>query len=155
MAGRDVQARRVGVAKMPNSSSRIRIARLGLPWIGLLVSGIFSYLAVRHVRFSDVWIGLRGSNYWWLIPAFGVLALAAGIVITVLAVAVYGARPLRWVLQPLARLPGLSRTRVEQAADNLTTGLASLRSARLALGALFWTTLGWLTLGVSTWLLML
>src|SRR5438876_1837684 len=79
MAGRDVQARRVGVAKMPNSSSRIRIARLGLPWIGLLVSGIFSYLAVRHVRFSDVWIGLRGSNYWWLIPAFGVLALAVAI----------------------------------------------------------------------------
>ncbi len=51
-------------------------ARAALAWLGLLVSAAFAYLAVRHVRFADVWSGVRTSNYWWLVPAFAALALA-------------------------------------------------------------------------------
>lgn len=46
-----------------------------LPWAGILVSAAFAYLAVRHVRWGDVWQGLRTSNYEWLIPALVMLAV--------------------------------------------------------------------------------
>jgi uncharacterized protein (TIRG00374 family) len=47
-----------------------------LPWVGLGVSALFAYLAVRNVDFRSVWRGLRASNYWWLLPAFATLAVA-------------------------------------------------------------------------------
>lgn len=240
-------------------SNRARIVRMILSWGGLLVSAVFAYLAVRNVSFAAVWQGLRTSNYWWLVPALGMLALtvviralrwryifrretrpavapvvnallvsyffnsilparageaarivvlrrragtsaaettatvvieraydvvcllallfvsvpwlppvawlhaaivlalalALGLAIAVVGLAVYGARPLRVALRPLARLPFFSRERLDEIAENLAHGLAALRSPRLALGALFWTTLGWLTLAVSTWFVML
>lgn len=239
--------------------NRGRALRSGAAWTGLLVSAIFAYLAVRHVRLGEVWTGLRTSNYWWLAPAFVMLAvtvvlkalrwrylfrretrpptrpvlsalligyffnsilparageaarivvlkrriggsgaeatatvvieraydvlcllvllfvtlpwlphvtwlhaavllaivLAAGLAIAIVVLALFGARPLSFALRPLARLPFLSRERVDLIAENLAHGFAALRRPRLALGALFWTTLGWLTAGVSTWLLML
>ena len=36
----------------------------------------FGYLAVRNVELSDLRSSLAGSNYWYLLPAFAVLALA-------------------------------------------------------------------------------
>jgi glycosyltransferase 2 family protein len=44
--------------------------------MGFAVSAVFVYLAVRDVRFRDVWVGVRESNSLWLIPAIGALALA-------------------------------------------------------------------------------
>jgi uncharacterized protein (TIRG00374 family) len=52
-------------------------ARHGIAWLGLLVSAVFAYFAVRDVRLGDVWGGLRTSNYWWLIPSL--LALATSV----------------------------------------------------------------------------
>src|SRR5205814_243961 len=49
--------------------------RSALPWAGILVSALFAYLAVRHVRFGDVWQGLRTSNYWWLVPSLAMLGV--------------------------------------------------------------------------------
>jgi uncharacterized protein (TIRG00374 family) len=43
---------------------------------GLVVSAIFAYLAVRDIRLGQVWDALRASNYWWLVPALGMLVLA-------------------------------------------------------------------------------
>jgi len=50
-----------------------------LPWLGLLVSAVFAYLAVRNVRLADVWSALRTSNYWWLLPAFAMLAVSVAV----------------------------------------------------------------------------
>src|SRR5436309_10055824 len=57
------------------SPERGRRLRAGLPWVGLLVSLVFAYLAVRHVRFAKVWDGLRTSDYWWLVPALAALVV--------------------------------------------------------------------------------
>jgi uncharacterized protein (TIRG00374 family) len=43
---------------------------------GFAVSALFGYLAVRDVHFGEVWAALRASNYWWLVPASAMLALA-------------------------------------------------------------------------------
>jgi uncharacterized protein (TIRG00374 family) len=59
-------------------------ARLLLLWTGVALSGVFLYLAIRKVRWHDVWHALQTSNYGWLAPA---LLLVAGA--TVL-------RTLRW-----------------------------------------------------------
>jgi uncharacterized protein (TIRG00374 family) len=44
--------------------------------IGVLLSAIFSYLAVRQIRFADTWDAVRSSNYLWLLPVTATLALS-------------------------------------------------------------------------------
>jgi glycosyltransferase 2 family protein len=53
---------------------RRRAARGALLSIGLAVSALFAYFAVRDVHPGEVWRALGDCNYWWLVPAFGVLA---------------------------------------------------------------------------------
>ncbi len=54
-----------------------RTRRAGaLVWLGFAVSAVFTYLAVRNVRFGDVWEGLRESNWWWTVPSVAVLLVA-------------------------------------------------------------------------------
>jgi phosphatidylinositol alpha-mannosyltransferase len=49
-------------------------ARALVPWLGLVVSGAFAYLAVGHVHVAEVWRGLASSTYWWLAPACAAIA---------------------------------------------------------------------------------
>lgn len=63
---------------------RERSARIALVWLGVAISGVFAYYAVRDIQPGRVWDGLRGSNYWWLAPALALLA--AGVAV----------RALRW-----------------------------------------------------------
>ena len=57
-----------------------------LLWVGLLVSAVFTYLALRGIDFSEVREALAESNYWWLVPALAALAVAIAV------------RALRWQL---------------------------------------------------------
>lgn len=45
-------------------------------WIGLLLSGLFMYLALRGLRLDEVWEPLTTASYGWLIPGVGVYFLA-------------------------------------------------------------------------------
>jgi len=38
-------------------------------WLGLLVSAIFLWLALRGLRLDEVWDSIREANYWWLVPS--------------------------------------------------------------------------------------
>jgi uncharacterized protein (TIRG00374 family) len=44
-------------------------------WLGLVVSAVFAYLAVRGVRFAEMKDALGEADYWWIVP--GTAALAA------------------------------------------------------------------------------
>jgi hypothetical protein len=44
----------------------------------LALAVVFTYLAVRHVRFNQAWHALKTSNYWWLIPGLAVFLLSTG-----------------------------------------------------------------------------
>src|SRR5438552_1591419 len=59
--------------------ARRRTVRSAVVWTGLAVSALFAYLAVRDVRFADVWDALRASNYWWLVPALAAPARAPAV----------------------------------------------------------------------------
>lgn len=63
--------------------------------VGLLVSGVFLYLALRGLNLREVWIDLQGANYWWLVPGVAVYFVAVW------------ARTWRWhyLLRPIKRVP--------------------------------------------------
>ena len=64
-------------------------------WLGLLISGVFLYLALRGLRLQDVWDALKGAQYIWLIP--GVIVYFMGV----------GVRAWRWqyLLKPVKLIP--------------------------------------------------
>jgi uncharacterized protein (TIRG00374 family) len=64
-------------------------------WGGILVSGVFVWLAVRNVDFAQAWRALHEASYWPLIPALVALALATAV------------RALRWqqLFEPGRRPP--------------------------------------------------
>jgi uncharacterized protein (TIRG00374 family) len=65
--------------------ARGRLSRHSLVYGGsILLAGVFTYLAVRHVRFGDAWRALKTSDYLWLLPG-----LAAFLVSTLV-------RAVRW-----------------------------------------------------------
>jgi glycosyltransferase 2 family protein len=49
---------------------RSRRARVAATWIGLAVTLVLGYFAVRDVQAGEVWEAIRESNPWWLVPAF-------------------------------------------------------------------------------------
>ncbi|MDQ4029911.1 MAG: flippase-like domain-containing protein, partial [Actinomycetota bacterium] len=48
--------------------------RRALIGLGLVMTAIFTYVAVRDVRPGEVWDALRASEWFWLLPALAVLA---------------------------------------------------------------------------------
>ena len=52
-----------------------RTLRSGLFWVGLLVTAVFTYVAVRDVRLEEAWRAFKSTNYWWLLPSLAVMAL--------------------------------------------------------------------------------
>jgi uncharacterized protein (TIRG00374 family) len=60
-------------------------------WVGVAISAVFLWLALRGLKLGDVWAALRTANLWWLLPG-----------ITVYFVGVW-ARAWRWhyLLRPL------------------------------------------------------
>jgi glycosyltransferase 2 family protein len=91
------------------------------------------------------------------VGAAAVLALvvALGLAVVMVVLALFGERPVRAVLRPLARFRFLHPERLEHVADNLVHGLAGLRRRRLAFAGVAWTTLSWVLLSVSFWLVTL
>ncbi len=38
-------------------------------WLGILISALFVWLALRGLELEQVWQNITKANYWWLIPA--------------------------------------------------------------------------------------
>ncbi len=63
-------------------------------WLGIAISALFLWLALRGLRLADVWQAIRGAQYLWLIP--GLAAYWIGVWV----------RSWRWtyLLRPLKRI---------------------------------------------------
>jgi len=44
-------------------------------WVGMAISLIFLYFALRGLGFGDLWGALQDAEYWWLVPGVGVYFL--------------------------------------------------------------------------------
>ncbi|MFQ5422085.1 MAG: lysylphosphatidylglycerol synthase transmembrane domain-containing protein [Anaerolineae bacterium] len=64
-------------------------------WIGVIISAIFLWLALRGLDLGEVWADMRQANYLWLIPSVAVYFLAVWV------------RTWRWdyMLRPLKQIP--------------------------------------------------
>ncbi len=64
-------------------------------WLGILISSIFLYLALRGLGIKDLGQALQGANYWWLLPGVAVYFLGVW------------ARAWRWhyLLRPIKSIP--------------------------------------------------
>ena len=64
-------------------------------FLGLAVSALFVWLALRNIDLGKAWAALQGANYWWLAPSIAVYFVAVW------------ARAWRWhyLLRPLKRIP--------------------------------------------------
>ncbi|HVN56571.1 MAG TPA: lysylphosphatidylglycerol synthase transmembrane domain-containing protein [Anaerolineaceae bacterium] len=64
-------------------------------WVGVLISVVFLYLALRKQHLGEVWIALSGAQYLWLIPGIAVYMIAVWV------------RAWRWhfMLRPLKKIP--------------------------------------------------
>ena len=41
-------------------------------WLGVAISEIFLYLALRGLDFAGFWATVRRANYWWLLPGVAI-----------------------------------------------------------------------------------
>jgi glycosyltransferase 2 family protein len=64
-------------------------------WLGLLISALFIWLALRGLTLDQFWETVRGANYWWLLPGIAVYFIAVW------------ARAWRWhyLLRPIKAVP--------------------------------------------------
>ena len=44
--------------------------------IGIIISLVFLYLAFRKVDWSELWLALKGANYWWILPNIALVILS-------------------------------------------------------------------------------
>jgi len=81
---------------------------------------------------------------WFRAAALAAIVLAVMIAAAAIILAVYGDRPLRLLLRPLARFSLFSGERLEHTVQELVHGLSGLRHPALALEAFAWTIVSWL-----------
>jgi glycosyltransferase 2 family protein len=64
-------------------------------WLGVVISVVFIWLALRGLRLDQFWGAVQSANYWWLIPGVAVYFVAVW------------ARAWRWhyLLRPIKHIP--------------------------------------------------
>jgi len=64
-------------------------------WLGVLVSAVFLWWALRGLDLKQVWVDIRSANYWWLAPSVAVYFVGVWV------------RTWRWdyMLRPLKHIP--------------------------------------------------
>jgi len=78
----------------------------------------------------------------------------AGLAAAVAVLVRFGSRPLRFVLAPVAAFPGLTRARMDAAAESLTAGLRGMHHPKLLMAAFAVSVISWLTAGLSYWAIL-
>jgi uncharacterized protein (TIRG00374 family) len=64
-------------------------------WVGVAISAIFLYLAVRRLNWGEFWESIRTANYWWILPGVAVYFIGVWV------------RAWRWhyLLKPVKKIP--------------------------------------------------
>src|SRR5262245_8813780 len=64
-------------------------------WVGVFISIVFIWLALRGLKLNEFWSAVQQANYWWLIPGIGVYFIGVWV------------RAWRWhyLLKPIKEIP--------------------------------------------------
>jgi uncharacterized protein (TIRG00374 family) len=141
------EAARVLVLTQRSSSPPVEIAST------VVLERLFDIVGILVLFFlAQPWLPHVG---WFGAAALASIVLAVVIALAAAALAVYGDRPLRFLLRPLRRLRPFSEARLEGAVADVVHGLSGLREWRVALEALLWTLGAWLCSMLCAYLLMI
>ena len=136
MPARVGEAARVVVLTQRSSAPPVEIVGT------VVVERLYDVVAILVIFFAaEPWLP---HVSWFGAAALAALVLAALIIAVATVLAVYGDRPVRWLLRPLRRLSLFSGERLEHTIAEVTHGLSGLRHLGLALEAFMWTIAAWL-----------
>jgi uncharacterized protein (TIRG00374 family) len=147
MPARAGEAARVVVLTQRSTTSPVEI-------IGTVVlERLYDVLAILVVFFAaEPWLP---HVSWFGAAAVAAIVLAVLIAAAAIVLAVFGDRPLRLLLRPVARFSRFSGERLQRTLDELTHGLSGLRHPLLALEAFVWTIAAWLMTALCAYLVSL
>jgi uncharacterized protein (TIRG00374 family) len=92
---------------------------------------------------------------WFGTAALAALSLAVLIAAASIALAVWGDRPLRFLLRPLGRFSIFSGERLDRTLEELVHGLSGLRHVTVAVEVFLWTSLAWMLSALCAYLVTL
>ena len=92
---------------------------------------------------------------WFGAAARAALVLALLIAGAAGALAIYGDRPIRFLLRPLRRFSTFSGERLERTIEEIANGLAGLRDGTVALEAFLWSVLAWMLSALCAYIVLL
>jgi glycosyltransferase 2 family protein len=139
-AARIVALKRYAAVPLAESTATVAVERL------------FDVLALLLLLFvTTPWL----PHVAWLRSAalLGIVLLVA-LIGAIAAVVLLGDRPVRLLLRPVMKLPGLHDLDVDRVAVNVNRGLSPLRRAGHGLLGFAWTVVSWLVIALSIWSLM-
>jgi uncharacterized protein (TIRG00374 family) len=119
----------------------------------VVLERLYDVLAILLIFFAaEPWLP---HVSWFGAAAVAAGALAAALAGAAIALAVFGDRPLRLALRPLARFRLFRGERLERTLEELVHGLSGLRHPTLALEAFAWTIFAWLCTALCSYLVTL
>jgi uncharacterized protein (TIRG00374 family) len=119
----------------------------------VVLERLYDVLAILLIFFAaEPWLP---HVSWFGAAAVAAIVLAALIAAAAIVLAVYGDRPLRFLLKPLGRFSLFSGERLERTIDELIHGLSGLRHPWLAFEAFVWTIAAWLLTALCAYLVSL
>jgi uncharacterized protein (TIRG00374 family) len=64
-------------------------------WVGIIISAVLLYLALRGLKLSEVWESIKTARYIWLLPGIAIYFMGVWV------------RSWRWhyMLRPLKKIP--------------------------------------------------
>jgi glycosyltransferase 2 family protein len=147
MPARAGEAARVVVLTQRSETSPVEI-------VGTVVlERLYDVLAILVIFFAaEPWLP---HVSWFGAAAIAAIVLALLIAGAAIVLAVFGDRPLRFLLRPLKRFSMFSGERLERTLDELTHGLSGLRHPWLALEAFVLTIASWLLTAMCAYLVSL
>ncbi len=139
-AARIVALKRYAAVSLAESTATVAVER------------VFDVLALLLLLFvATPWL----PHVSWLRSAavLGIVLLVA-LAVAIAVVVLLGERPVRFLLRPVTKLPGLHDLDVDRVATNVNRGLSPLRRPGHGLVGFAWTVASWLVIAVSIWSLM-
>ncbi|HUA11336.1 MAG TPA: lysylphosphatidylglycerol synthase transmembrane domain-containing protein [Solirubrobacteraceae bacterium] len=116
----------------------------------VIVERLYDVLAILVIFFlAQPWLP---DVSWFRAAAVAAIVLALAIAAVAAILVVYGERPIRFLLRPLARFDLFSGARLDKTVSEIVHGLSGLRNREVAVEAFLWTIAAWMLTALSSYL---
>jgi uncharacterized protein (TIRG00374 family) len=147
LPARTGEAARVVVLAQRSSAPPVEIVAT------VLLERVYDVIAILVIFFAaEPWLP---HVSWFEAAALVAIVLAVAIAAAATALAIYGSRPVLWLLRPLRRFALFSGSRLDRTVDEVIHGLSGLRHPTVAIEAFLWTLAAWLLSALCAYIVSL